>query len=171
MLGRWRGVLIHRTRHGRIGGQRLRLPLHSTMSSMADGVGVLHVVWEPMCHAHLLRHLIHHTLGTMEVDWSLLGVTVVLALGLCDLYLSRLRLLQHGLTSSMCHHLERDDGWQLLSAHGDIHRCQHWAPAVTHARVRSPHLVWYEAEQLLPVGVLGHADPTLLLSQHVADRG
>lgn len=173
MLGGGSGVLIHRALHGWIGGQRPRLALNSPVASVANGVRVLHGVGEPMRHTHLLRHLVHHALGTSEVAWALLGVTLtlVLPLGLCDLYLPRLRLLQHGLASPRCHHLERDDGRQLLSAHGDIHGSQHRALAVAlaHARVRSSHLVRHDAEHVAAIAVFGHAHPALLLSQHVAD--
>lgn len=175
MLGGGCGVLIHRALHGRIGGQRPRLALDPTVASVADGVGVLQGVGEPVRHAHLLGNLVHYTLGAMEVAWPLLGVTLILVLplGLCDLYLPRLWLLQYGLASSRGHHLERDNGRQLLSAHGDIHGGQHRALAVVlaHAGVRSPHLVRYKAEHVAAVAVLGHAHPALLLPQHVADGG
>lgn len=170
MLGGRCGVLIHRALHGRIGGQRPRLVVDP---SVADGVGVLQGVGEPVPHAHLLGDLVHHTLGAVVVAWPLLGASLilVLSLGLCDLYLPRLRLLQHSLASSWGHHLERDDGRQLLPAHGDIHRGQHWALAVVlaHAGVGAPHLVRDEAKHVAAVAVLGHAHPALLLSQHVAD--
>lgn len=175
MLGGGCGVLINRALHGRIGGQRPRLALEPTVASVADGVGVLQGVGEPVRHAHLLWHLVHHTRGAVEVARPLLGVTLILVLplGLCDLYLPRLRLLQDGLASSRGHHLECDNGRQLLSAHGDIHGRQHRGLAVVlaHARVRSPHLVRHEAEHVAAVAVLWHAHPALLLSQHVADRG
>lgn len=173
VVGRRSGVLIHRALHGWVGGQRARLALDPAVSSVADGVGVLQAVGEHVSHVDLLRHLVHHTLGAVQVARALLGVglTLVLPLGLCDLYLPHRRLLQHGLASSRGHHLECDDGWQLLSAHSDIHRSQHLALAVAHTGVRPPHLVWYEAEHVAAVAVLRHARPALLLSQHVADRG
>lgn len=164
MLGGGCGVFIHRALHGRIGGKRSRLAIDS---SVADGVRVLQVVGVPM--RHLLRHLIHHTLCAVEVTWPLL----VLPLGLCNLYLPRLWRLQHGLAPSRGHHLECDNRRQLLPAHGDIHGSEHRALAVvlTHARVRTPHLARYKAKHMAGVAVLGHAHPSLLLSQHVADRG
>lgn len=170
MLGGGCGVFIHRALHGRIGGKRSRLALNS---SMTDCVRVLQGVGEPVCH--LLRQLVHHTLCAVEVAWPLLGMTLtlVLPLGLCNLYLPRLWLLQHCLASSGGHHLECDNGRQLLPAHGDIHGSEHRPLAVvlTHARVRTPHLVWYKAKHMASIAVLGHAHPALLLSQHVADRG
>lgn len=174
MLGGGCRVFIHGALHGRIGGQWPRLALDASMASVANGMGVLQGVGEPVGHTHLLRDLVHHTLGAVEVARALLGVTLILALplGLCDLHLPRLRLLQHGLACSRGHHLERDDGRQLLSAHGDIHGSQHRALAVVlgHARVGSPHLMRNKAEHVAAVAVLGHAYPALLLSQHVADR-
>lgn len=167
VLGRRCGVLIHGALHGLVGGQLARLPLHPGVS-VTDGVRVLHGVGEPVSNAHLLVHLVHHALGTVEVARPLLGVALVL--GLCHLHLSCLRLLQHALASSRGHHLECDDGRQLLPAHGDIHRRKHRTPTVTHACVRSPYLVRYEAEHVVTVGVLGGAHPALLLTQHVADR-
>lgn len=164
MLGRWCGVLIHRALHGRVGGHLARLPLHRAVS-VSHGWRLRHGVGEPVSNAHLLGHLVHHALSAVEVAWPLLGA----ALGLCHLYLSCLRLLQQALASSGGHHLECDDGRQLLSAHGDVHRCQHRSPTVTYARMRSPYLVWYETEHVVTVGVLGQAPPALLLSQHVAD--
>lgn len=168
MLGGRCGVLIHGALHGRIGGQRPRLAVDPS-----DGVGVLQGVGQPVPHVHLLGHLVHHTLGAVDVARPLLGASLILVLplGLCDLYLPRLRLLQHGLASSWRHHLERDDGRQLLPAHGDVHGREHLALAVVlaHAGVRSPHLVRDEAEHVATVAVLGHAHPALLLPQHVAD--
>lgn len=172
MLGGGCGVFIHRALHGRIGGQRSRLAFNSPV---ADSVRVLQAVGEPLRHAHLLRHLVHHTLAAVDVAWRLLGatLTLVLTLGLCDLYLPLLLLLEHSLATSGSHHLEGDNGRQLLSAHGDIHGGQHRTLAVvlTHTRVRSPHLVWYETKHVAAIAVLGHAHPALLLSQHVADGG
>ena len=167
VLGGGRGVLIHRALHGRIGGQWSRLALDP---SVADVMWMLQVVGEPVRHAHLLRHLVHHSLAAVEVGASL---NLVLPLGLCDLYLPWLRLLHHRLASSGSHHLEGDNGRQLLSAHGDIHGRQHPTLSVVlaHARVRSPHLVRYEAKHVAAVAVLGHAHPALLLPQHVADGG
>jgi len=145
------------------------------MAGMVDVMGLLQRAGERVRHAHLLRHLVNHTLAAAEVAWSLLGVALVLALplGLRDLYLPWLRRLQHGLARSRGHHLERDDGWQLLPAHGDVHRSQHLALAVVlaHARVCSPHLLRNKAEHVAVVAPLGHTHPALLLPQHVADRG
>lgn len=173
VLGRRRGVFIHGALHRWIGGQLPRLALDPTVASVADSVGVLQGVGEPMRHAHLFRHLVHHTLGAVQVAWALLGVSLILSLGLCDLDLPWLRLLQHGLAPSRRHHLERDDGRELLSAHGDVHGGQHRALAVVlaHARVRAPHLVRYEVKHVAAVAMLGHAHPALLLPQHVADGG
>lgn len=173
VLGGWRGVFIHRALHGRIGGQRPRLALDVAVSSMVDGVGVLQGVRQPVRHAHLLWHRVHHTLGAMKVARPLLGVALTLAepLGLGHLHLPCLRLLQHGLPSSRGHHLEGDNWRQLLSAHGDVHWSHHLALAVAHGGMGAPHLVGDQAEHVAAVAVLGHAHPALLLSQHVADRG
>lgn len=144
---------------------------------MVDSMWVLQGVGEPMTHAHLLRNLVYHTLGAVEMAWTLLGVTLslVLTLGLCDLHLSLLRLLQHGLACSSRHHLECDDGRQLLPGHGDIHGGQPntttLAVVLGHARVGSSNLMGNKAEHGTVVAMFGHAHPGLLLSQHVADRG
>lgn len=166
MLGGRGGVLIHRALHRRIGWEWPRVAVYP-MASVVDRVLMLQGVGEPVCHAYLLRHRVHDALGAVEVPRPLL----VLPLGLCDLYLPRLRLFQDGLACSGCHHLERDDGRQLLPAHGDVHGSEHGtlAMVLAHARVGSPHLVWYQAKHVATVAVFSHANPALLLSQHVAD--
>lgn len=87
VLGRRCGVLIHRTLHCWIGGRCSRLAIDA-MAYVVDSVGVLECVGQPMCHTHLLSHLVH--LGAVEMGSTLL---LGLALGLCDLDLSRLGLL------------------------------------------------------------------------------
>lgn len=129
-----------------------------------------------MSHGHLIRDLVYHPRGAVEVPRSLLGVTLslVLTLGLRDLHLPLLRLLQHGLACSGSHHLEGDDGWQLLPGHGDVHGGQPDAATLAvvlgHAGVGSRNLMRNQAEHGA-VSVFVHAHPGLLLSQHVADRG
>lgn len=166
MLGGRGGVLIHRALHRRIGGEWPRVTVYP-VASVVDRVRMLQGVGEPVCHAYLLWHRVHDALGAVEVPRTLL----VLPLGLCDLYLPRLRLFQDGLASSGRHHLECDDRRQLLPAHGDIHGGEHGTLAVVlaHAGVGSPHLVRYEAKHVATVAVFGHANPALLLSEHVAD--
>ncbi len=83
-----------------------------------------------------------------------------------------LRLLEEALPVACCHHLKGDNGRQLFTAHGDVHRGEHArAVVLLHAGVACVHLVGrHEAKHVAIVVVFSQTHPALLLAQHVTHR-
>lgn len=135
VLGRWRGIFIHGALAWLIGCHLPCLALWQPVRKhVVVTMRVRKVVRQAVLHSHIWNGE-HHTLVAVQV----LTLRLILPL---RLYLPLLRLLEEALPAACRHHLEGDDGRQLLTAHGDIHRGEHaWAVVLLHAGVACAHLV------------------------------